>query len=82
MGILVNAVLLRILVEIENQEDISEVASHRLNELCKMMHDLEGLFIDETGEVSLGITERPPFQLESADDAPDLLQPHLFPWSR
>lgn len=46
LGILVNAVLLRVLVEIENQEDISEEASHRLNDLCKMLHELEGLFMD------------------------------------
>lgn len=47
LGILVNAVLLRVLVEIENQEDISEEASHRLNDLCKMLHEVEGLFVDE-----------------------------------
>lgn len=46
LGILVNAVLLRVLVEIENQEDISEEASHRLNDLCKMLHDLEELFME------------------------------------
>jgi hypothetical protein len=46
LGILLNAVLLRVLVEIENQEDISEEASHRLNDLCKMLHDLEELFRD------------------------------------
>lgn len=55
LGILVNAVLLRVLVEIENQEDISEEASHRLNDLCKMMHELEGLFM-EGEEVSLIIS--------------------------
>ena len=46
MGILVNTVLLRILLCIENQEDISEGASLRLNDLCKMLHDLENLFMD------------------------------------
>lgn len=46
LGILVNAVLLRVLVEIENQEDISEESSHRLNDLCKMLHELESLFQD------------------------------------
>ena len=34
------------LVDIENQEDISEEASHRLNELCQMLHDAEKLFMD------------------------------------
>lgn len=33
-------------MEIENQEDISEEASHRLNDLCKMLHELEELFKD------------------------------------
>lgn len=46
MGILVNALLLRVLVDIENQEDISEEASLRLNELCKMLHELERLFTE------------------------------------
>lgn len=46
LGILVNAVLLRVLVDIENQQDISEEASHRLNELCQMLHDVEKLFMD------------------------------------
>jgi hypothetical protein len=46
LGILVNGVLLRVLVDIENQEDISEEASHRLNELCQMLHDAEKLFMD------------------------------------
>lgn len=44
---LVNAVLLRMLVDIENQEDISEEASHRLMDLCKMLHDVENLFLDD-----------------------------------
>ena len=65
MGILVNAVLLRVLVEIENQEDISEESSLRLNDLCKMLHELESLFVEEsvtpgnvlTGEVSIGLGE-------------------------
>lgn len=57
MGILVNAVLLRVLVEIENQEDISEESSLRLNDLCKMLHELESLFVEESAtldDVSTG----------------------------
>ena len=46
MGILVNAVLLRFLVHIENQEDISEEASLRLNDLCKLLREVEDLFKD------------------------------------
>lgn len=40
-------------MEIENQEDISEESSHRLNDLCKMLHELESLFMDDE-EVSGG----------------------------
>lgn len=57
MGILVNAVLLRVLVEIENQEDISEESSLRLNDLCKMLHELESLFVEDpvpSGGASVG----------------------------
>ncbi|GAA5945607.1 hypothetical protein JCM1841_003914, partial [Sporobolomyces salmonicolor] len=48
LGGLVNEVLLRVLDEIEDQTDISEEESIRLNKLCKMLHELEGLF--EGGE--------------------------------
>lgn len=44
LGGLVNEVLLRVLDEIEEQTDISEEESIRLNKLSKMLHDLEGLF--------------------------------------
>lgn len=65
LGILVNAVLFRVLVEIENQEDISEEASHRLNDLCKMLHTVEDLFpatstgmAEEGGESSVALHVR------------------------
>ncbi|GAA5901340.1 hypothetical protein JCM5296_006764 [Sporobolomyces johnsonii] len=48
LGGLVNEVLLRVLDEIEDQTDISEEESIRLNKLCKMLHELESLF--EGGE--------------------------------
>ncbi|GAA5943718.1 uncharacterized protein JCM15063_005814 [Sporobolomyces koalae] len=46
LGGLVNEVLLRVLDEIEDQTDISEEESIRLNRLCKMLHELESLFDD------------------------------------
>lgn len=51
LGGLVNEVLLRVLDEIEEQTDISEEESIRLNRLSKMLHELEGLF--DGSEVSL-----------------------------
>ena len=44
MGDLVDYVFARVLAEIEGQEDIAETESHRLNELCKLLHGLEALF--------------------------------------
>ncbi|GAA5977789.1 hypothetical protein JCM11641_006073 [Rhodosporidiobolus odoratus] len=52
LGGLVNEVLLRVLDEIEDQTDISEEESIRLNALCKMLHELESLF--EGSETSVG----------------------------
>lgn len=46
MGDLVNGVLARVLEEIEDQDDISEEDSKRLNRLCKMLHGLDALFVD------------------------------------
>ena len=66
MGILVNVVLLRILVAVENQEDISEEASMRLNDLCKMLHELENLFMEDTQVMPSAIT--------AITSAPDVLK--------
>jgi hypothetical protein len=46
MGDLVNGVLARVLEEIEEQDDISEEDSKRLNQLCKLLHGLDALFLD------------------------------------
>lgn len=51
-GVLVSAVLLRMLVNLENKGDHSEEASHRLMVLCKMLHDVEDLFTDDVDEVT------------------------------
>lgn len=53
LGALVNSVLLRVLTEIEDQEDISEEESIRLNKLCKSLHELETLFVGDNGSVRL-----------------------------
>ncbi|KAK4698605.1 hypothetical protein P7C70_g7668, partial [Phenoliferia sp. Uapishka_3] len=52
LGGLVNDVLLRVLNEIEDQVDISEEESIRLNRLCKVLHGLEKLF--ESNNFSVG----------------------------
>ncbi|BGP48144.1 ribosome bioproteinsis protein ytm1 [Rhodotorula kratochvilovae] len=52
LGGLINEVLLRVLDEIEEQTDISEEESIRLNKLCKMLHELESLF--DGSETSIG----------------------------
>lgn len=44
MGYLIDRVLFRILTDIENQNDISEEESTKLNIFCKRMHDLEEVF--------------------------------------
>lgn len=49
IGGLVNSVLYRVLNEIEDQVDISEEESIKLNVLCKILHGLEGIFLE--GEV-------------------------------
>lgn len=46
MGGLVNKILSRILREIEDHPDIGEEESKQLNQLCKMLHDLDGLFAE------------------------------------
>lgn len=43
-GDLVNSVLSRMLREIEDHLDIGEEESKQMNQLCKMLHDLDGLF--------------------------------------
>ena len=55
LGLLVNVVLHRVLTEIEDQVDISEEESIRLNKLCKILHGLEDLFIDQNGNVRPGL---------------------------
>jgi len=39
--------------------DITEVESHRLSELCRILHALEGLFIDDPEQVSIYASVNP-----------------------
>ncbi|KAI9440570.1 hypothetical protein H4582DRAFT_1937820 [Lactarius indigo] len=52
LGSLVNFSLMRILGDILALPDITEVESHRLSELCRILHALEGLFIEDPEQPS------------------------------
>lgn len=52
IGLVADACLSRMLHDILALPDITEVESHRLSELCHILHALEGLFSGEAGEVS------------------------------
>lgn len=56
LGVLVNSVLTRVLTEIEDQSDISEQESIRLNSLCKILHGLEKLFMLDEKSVRVVIS--------------------------
>lgn len=51
IGMLVESALSRILADVLALEDIPEVESGRLSELCKILNALEGLFVDNPEEV-------------------------------
>lgn len=51
LGSLVNFCLTCIVDDILALPDITEVESHRLSELCRILHALEGLFIDDSEQV-------------------------------
>ena len=51
-GAVVNAALTRILQDILALPDITEVESHKLNELCRILNALEGLFVGDPSQVS------------------------------
>ncbi|KAI0042195.1 hypothetical protein FA95DRAFT_1500426 [Auriscalpium vulgare] len=52
VGALVDAVLVQILGDILALPDITEIESHRLSELCRILHALEGLFVDNPDQPS------------------------------
>ncbi|KAL7415552.1 hypothetical protein BDY24DRAFT_263485 [Mrakia frigida] len=49
LGSILNSVLARMLQETIALQDITTKESHRLNEVCKMIHPLEELFVEEVG---------------------------------
>lgn len=52
VGAVVNAALSRILQDVLALPDITEVESHKLNELCRILNALEGLFVEDPNHVS------------------------------
>lgn len=55
IGSLVDAALSRILDDVLALPDIPEVESRRLSELCKILHALEGLFVEDPSQVSTSL---------------------------
>lgn len=51
MGAIVEVSLQRILEDILAIQDIPEVESHKLSELCRILAALEGLFVGDFNEV-------------------------------
>ncbi|EIN09514.1 hypothetical protein PUNSTDRAFT_112977 [Punctularia strigosozonata HHB-11173 SS5] len=59
LGALVEHALRRILADVLALDDIPELESHRLSELCKILNALEGLFLDNPEEPSLVVAHVP-----------------------
>ena len=51
IGRVANAALSRVSYDILALVDIPEVESHRLSELCRILHAVEGLFVEDPAEV-------------------------------
>jgi hypothetical protein len=51
LGTLVNFCLTCIMDDVLALSDITEAESHRLSELCRIWHALEGLFVDDPEQV-------------------------------
>jgi hypothetical protein len=51
MGSVADAILLQMVDEIVDLDDITEVESEKLAEMCKKMEPIQNLFIDSNGEV-------------------------------
>lgn len=54
IGSVTEAVLSRVLEDVLALDDIPEVESRRLAELCRILHALEGLFVENSEQVCLG----------------------------
>ncbi|KAK7061029.1 ribosome biogenesis protein ytm1 [Paramarasmius palmivorus] len=52
IGLLTDAALSRIMQDILELSDIPEVESHKLSELCRILHALEGLFVEDYDQPS------------------------------
>lgn len=51
IGMVADAALSRILQDVLALPDIPEVESHRLSELCRIFNAMEGLFVEDPGQV-------------------------------
>ena len=67
LGSIVDAALSRVLKDILALSDIPEVESHKLSELCRILHALESLFVEDSNHVChssivllLSILKNPP----------------------
>ncbi|KAJ7577020.1 hypothetical protein C8J56DRAFT_378047 [Mycena floridula] len=59
LGSIVEEALTRILDDVLALHDIPEVESHRLSELCKILHSLEGLFVEDPDQPSFVVAYVP-----------------------
>ncbi|CDO69756.1 hypothetical protein BN946_scf184766.g1 [Trametes cinnabarina] len=59
LGALVETAISRVLGDILALEDITEVESHRLSELCRILNALEGLFVEDPEQPSFVVSYVP-----------------------
>ncbi|KAF9266878.1 hypothetical protein L218DRAFT_921599 [Marasmius fiardii PR-910] len=59
IGLVADAALSRVLQDILDLPDIPEIESHRLGELCRILHALEGLFVEDTEQPSFVVAYVP-----------------------
>ncbi|KAI8996428.1 hypothetical protein BD414DRAFT_455134 [Trametes punicea] len=59
LGALVETAVSRILGDVLALEDITEVESHRLSELCRILNTLEGLFVEDPDQPSFIVSYVP-----------------------
>ncbi|KAI0317156.1 hypothetical protein OF83DRAFT_1263778 [Amylostereum chailletii] len=59
VGAVVDAALVQMLDDVLAISDITEVESHRLSELCRILNALEGLFLDDPEQPSLVVAYVP-----------------------
>ena len=59
LGALVESAVARVLGDVLALEDITEVESHRLSELCHILNALEGLFVEDPDQPSFIVSYVP-----------------------